>query len=190
SEVSVGDVGATLAGRAVFEHRGVVVGGARGELLAGLRSLAEGVPSEDVVVGAAGAGRTVLVFPGQGSQWDAMARDLYVSAPVFRERLDACARALSVFVEWDLLEVLLTDEGAVLLSRVDVVQPALFAVMVSLAALWRSHGLEPDAVVGHSQGEIAAACVAGALSLEDAARVVALRSQAIGALAGQGGMVS
>src|SRR5262249_48023559 len=91
---------------------------------------------------------------------------------------------------WDLPQVLLTDDGARLLTRVDVVQPALFAVMVSLAALWQSHGLRPAAVLGHSQGEIAAACVAGALSLEDAARVVALRSPAIHALAGQGGMVS
>ncbi|MGW2524623.1 acyltransferase domain-containing protein, partial [Streptomyces sp. NPDC001617] len=115
---------------------------------------------------------------------------LYATAPLFRARLDECADALSAYVDWDLLEVLLTDEGASLLARVDVVQPALFAVMVSLAALWQSHGLRPDAVLGHSQGEIAAACVAGALSLEDAARVVALRSQAIRALGGQGGMVS
>ncbi|WP_037640536.1 acyltransferase domain-containing protein, partial [Streptomyces flavochromogenes] len=143
-----------------------------------------------VVSGSAGSGRTVLVFPGQGSQWGAMARELYASAPVFRDRLEECAKALSAFVEWDLLEVLLSDDGGVLLSRVDVVQPALFAVMVSLAALWGAHGVRPDAVVGHSQGEIAAACVAGALSLEDAARVVALRSQAIRVLAGRGGMVS
>ncbi|MCX5078213.1 type I polyketide synthase [Streptomyces sp. NBC_00424] len=190
SGLSVVDVAATLAGRTAFEHRGVVVGSTREELLAGLSSLAEGVPSDDVVTGVAGVGRTVLVFPGQGSQWGAMARELYASAPVFRARLEECAKALSAFVEWDLLEVLLSDDGGALLSRVDVVQPALFAVMVSLAALWRSHGVRPDAVVGHSQGEIAAACVAGALSLEDAARVVTLRSQAIRALAGRGGMVS
>ncbi|MFJ2652086.1 type I polyketide synthase, partial [Streptomyces sp. NPDC087420] len=190
SGVSVVDVAATLAARSVFEHRGAVVGATRDQLLAGLSCLADGVSAEDVVTGTAGAGNTVLVFPGQGSQWDAMARDLYVTAPVFRARLDECAHALSVYVDWDLLEVLLTDGGAALLTRVDVVQPALFAVMVSLAALWQSQGLRPAAVLGHSQGEIAAACVAGALSLEDAARVVALRSRAIRALAGQGGMVS
>ncbi|MFE5858904.1 type I polyketide synthase, partial [Streptomyces sp. NPDC056500] len=190
SGLSVVDVAETLAGRTAFEHRGVVVGSSREQLVAGLLSLAGGVSVDDVVTGIAGVGKTVLVFPGQGSQWDAMARDLYVSAPVFRARLDECASALSAYVDWDLLEVLLTDDGASLLARVDVVQPALFAVMVSLAALWRFHGLEPDAVVGHSQGEIAAACVAGALSLDDAARVVALRSQAIRAVAGQGGMVS
>ncbi|MDX3532756.1 acyltransferase domain-containing protein, partial [Streptomyces sp. ID05-39B] len=192
SGLSVVDVAATLAGRSAFEHRAVVVGASGEELLAGLGSLARGVPAENVVSGVAGVGKTVLVFPGQGSQWDAMARELYVSAPVFRVRLEECARALSAFVEWDLLEVLLGDgdDGALLLSRVDVVQPALFAVMVSLAALWQSYGLRPDAVVGHSQGEIAAACVAGALSLEDAARVVALRSRVIRVLAGRGGMVS
>ena len=186
----VADVAATLAGRTAFEHRGAVAGASREQLVAGLLSLAEGAPAEGAVAGAAGAGKTVLVFPGQGSQWDAMARELYAAAPPFRARLEECARALSAHADWDLLEVLLTDDGAPLLARVDVVQPALFAVMVSLAALWESHGLKPDAVVGHSQGEIAAACVAGALSLPDAARVVALRSQAIRVLAGRGGMVS
>ncbi|KOX04731.1 acyltransferase domain-containing protein, partial [Streptomyces sp. NRRL B-3648] len=89
--------------------------------------------------------------------------------------------------DWSLVEVLV---GGGSLERVDVVQPALFAVMVALAELWRAHGVEPDAVVGHSQGEIAAAYVAGALSLDDAAKVVALRSKALVALADQGGMVS
>ncbi|KOX26992.1 hypothetical protein ADK67_15035, partial [Saccharothrix sp. NRRL B-16348] len=101
-------------------------------------------------------------FPGQGSQWSGMAVELYGSSPVFRARLDECAAALESFVDWDLLGEL---SGS--LDRVDVVQPALWAVMVSLAELWRSHGVTPDAVVGHSQGEIAAAVVAGALSLED-----------------------
>ncbi|MEV5907031.1 type I polyketide synthase, partial [Streptomyces sp. NPDC052127] len=190
SALSVVDVAATLAARTAFEHRAVVVGATPEQLCAGLTAVAEGLPSDDVVTGVAGAGKAVLVFPGQGSQWDAMARDLYATAPVFRDRLDECAQALSAHVDWDLHQVLLTDEGAGLLARVDVVQPALFAVMVSLAALWEAYGLRPAAVVGHSQGEIAAACVAGALSLEDAARVVTLRSQAIAALAGQGGMVS
>ncbi|MYQ65134.1 acyltransferase domain-containing protein, partial [Streptomyces sp. SID4950] len=91
---------------------------------------------------------------------------------------------------WSLLDVLNGAEGAASLERVDVVQPALWAVMVSLAEVWRAHGVEPAAVVGHSQGEIAAAVVAGGLSLEDGARVVALRSQALRALSGLGGMVS
>uniref|UniRef100_UPI003EBA6A80 acyltransferase domain-containing protein n=1 Tax=Streptomyces sioyaensis TaxID=67364 RepID=UPI003EBA6A80 len=112
------------------------------------------------------------------------------SSPVFAGRLAECAAALEPFTDWSLTGVLRGVEGAPGLDRVDVVQPVLWAVMVSLAEVWRAHGVEPAAVVGHSQGEIAAACVAGALSLEDGARVVALRSKAIRALSGRGGMVS
>ncbi|MEU8385966.1 acyltransferase domain-containing protein, partial [Streptosporangium sp. NPDC048865] len=102
-----------------------------------------------------------------------------------------CAAALEPFVDWSLLEVVRQGEGAPGLERVDVVQPVSFAVMVSLAALWESLGVRPDAVVGHSQGEIAAAVVAGGLSLQDGARVVALRSRLIGErLSGQGVMLS
>ncbi|MEU2027341.1 acyltransferase domain-containing protein, partial [Streptomyces sp. NPDC016469] len=119
-----------------------------------------------------------------------MAAGLYEASPAFRERLEDCARALSVHTDWDLLPVLLEGDPAGLLERVDVIQPALWAVMVSLAEAWRSFGVVPDAVVGHSQGEIAAAVVSGALSLEDGALVVALRSRAIKALAGRGGMLS
>ncbi|MEU4246541.1 SDR family NAD(P)-dependent oxidoreductase, partial [Amycolatopsis sp. NPDC026612] len=154
---------------------------------AGLAALAGDVPAAAVVKGTAAAGKVAMVFPGQGSQWAGMAVDLLAEAPVFAGRMAECAVALSSFVDWSLTDVL---RDAAMLERVDVVQPALFAVMVSLAELWRSYGVEPAAVVGHSQGEIAAAVVSGALSLEDGARVVALRSQAILALAGQGGMVS
>ncbi|NGY63508.1 SDR family NAD(P)-dependent oxidoreductase [Lentzea sp. NEAU-D13] len=116
-----------------------------------------------------------------------MAVELIEQAPVFAERMRECAVALSRWVDWDLFEVVRDAEA---LERVEVVQPALWAVMVSLAGLWRAYGVEPQAVVGHSQGEIAAAVVAGALSLEDGARVVCLRSKAIAGLAGTGGMVS
>ncbi|MER6961904.1 SDR family NAD(P)-dependent oxidoreductase, partial [Streptomyces sp. NPDC000618] len=131
----------------------------------------------------------MLVFPGQGSQWVGMAAELLESSSVFAGRLGECEEALRPFVEWSLTDVLRSelDEW---LGQVDVVQPVLWAVMVSLAELWRSVGVAPAAVVGHSQGEIAAACVAGALSLEDAAKVVALRSRALLELAGAGGMAS
>ncbi|MGW1980597.1 thioester reductase domain-containing protein [Streptomyces sp. NPDC001889] len=134
-------------------------------------------------------GRTVFVFPGQGSQWPGMARELLETSAVFAARIDACEEALRPHVPWSLREVLRGDAaGAAALERLDVVQPALFAVMVSLAELWRAHGVEPAAVVGHSQGEVAAACVAGGLPLEDAARVVALRSRIALKLQGTGGM--
>ncbi|HEX4702339.1 MAG TPA: type I polyketide synthase, partial [Pseudonocardiaceae bacterium] len=174
------DVAYSLATtRSAFEHRAVVVGADADDLRAGLVELANRGVAEPV-------GRTVFVFPGQGSQWTGMALELAETAPVFAGKLAECADALAPFVDWSLL-----DELRGPLDRVDVVQPACWAVMVSLAALWTSYGVRPDAVVGHSQGEIAAACVAGGLSLADGARVVASRSKVIAsALAGRGGMVS
>ncbi|ORV57100.1 type I polyketide synthase [Mycobacterium fragae] len=190
-ELDVADVGWSLAGRSKFEHRAVVLGSDREQLLSGLAELADGLPGVDVVAGSARpAGKTVFVFPGQGSQWLGMGVGLLDTAPVFAEQINACAEAFSEFVDWSLLDVLRGAPGAAGLDRVDVVQPALFAVMVSLAELWRSIGVQPDAVIGHSQGEIAAAYVAGALSLRDAARVVTLRSKLLRELSGRGGMVS
>ncbi|MFF5590073.1 type I polyketide synthase [Streptomyces hygroscopicus] len=192
-ELSVSDVAFSLVtSRSVFEHRGVVTGADRAELLERLGALAGDEVVSGVTRGVADVrGRSVFVFPGQGAQWAGMAVDLLESSPVFAESVSECEAALSAHVDWSLTDVLRGAEGAPGYDRVDVVQPALFAVMVSLARLWRSVGVEPDAVMGHSQGEIAAACVAGALSLQDAAKVVALRSQAIAAgLAGRGGMVS
>ena len=119
-----------------------------------------------------------------------MAVELLDSAPAFADQMRLCEAAFAEFVDWSLLEVVRGDAGSPDLDRVDVVQPVLFAVMVSLAAQWRALGIHPDAVLGHSQGEIAAAYVAGALSLRDAAKVVTLRSKAIGAIAGTGGMVA
>ncbi|WP_308015680.1 SDR family NAD(P)-dependent oxidoreductase, partial [Streptomyces huiliensis] len=186
-------VGWSLAsGRSAFEHRAVVIGDGRQELLAGTRGLATGQPAPGVVSGVASGedDGPVFVFPGQGSQWAGMAVPLLGSSEVFAGRIADCERALAPFVDWSLTDVLRQEPGAPGLDRVDVVQPVLWAVMVSLAALWRSVGVEPVAVVGHSQGEIAAACVAGGLSLEDGARVVALRSRALLEIAGEGGMVS
>ncbi|GGV51717.1 hypothetical protein GCM10010245_81530 [Streptomyces spectabilis] len=185
-------VAGTLAtGRAVLGERAVVVAGTADEALTGLRALARGEHTTGLVTGAGTPGKVVWVFPGQGSQWVGMGRELLDSSPVFAQRVEECAAALERWVDWSLVDVLRGDAEPEFLERVDVVQPASFAVMVGLAAVWASVGVEPDAVLGHSQGEIAAACVAGALSLADAARVVALRSQAIAArLAGRGGMAS
>nr|WP_086821561.1 type I polyketide synthase [Allokutzneria sp. NRRL B-24872] len=192
-DIALGDLAHSLtATRELFEHRGVVVADRPESLLAGLDALAADLPAPGVVSGVVeGSSHVVFVFPGQGSQWAGMALELLETAPAFRAEIEACASALEPFVEWDLLAVLRGEPGAASLERVDVVQPVLFAVNVSLAALWRSYGVQPSAVVGHSQGEIAAAYVAGALSLEDAAWVVALRSQVIAEeLAGKGGMTS
>ncbi|MCX4459084.1 SDR family NAD(P)-dependent oxidoreductase [Streptomyces sp. NBC_01728] len=192
--LSLPDVAATLTHhRTHFEHRAVVRAGDRDDLLTALRALAEGRTDSgtDTVIGPQQimpAGKLAFVFPGQGSQWAGMARDLLDRDPVFADELDRCDGALRPFTTWSVAAVLRGDAGAPPLDRVDVVQPVLFAVMVSLAAVWRARGVRPDAVIGHSQGEVAAACVAGALSLSDAAAVVALRSQALTGLSGTGTM--
>ncbi|MFD9545666.1 acyltransferase domain-containing protein, partial [Streptomyces sp. NPDC060022] len=179
------DVGWSLATtRAALEHRAVVVGESQDELLAALPTAAA---TPRATSAAAGSGGVVFVFPGQGSQWVGMARELWDTSPVFRERLTECETALAPYVDWSLTDVVL-HEGD--LDRVDVVQPVLWAVMVALTEVWRSAGVVPSAVVGHSQGEIAAACVTGRLSLDDAARAVALRAKVLMAVAGEDGMVS
>ncbi|MBB5924560.1 acyl transferase domain-containing protein, partial [Actinoalloteichus hoggarensis] len=178
-DLRAADVAYSLATtRSTFEHRAVAVGRDRAELLAGLDALRQGSPAPGVIAGVADVeGRTVFVFPGQGAQWPGMGVALLDTAPVFRAAIAECERALAPLVDWSLTDVLRGAPGAPGYERIDVVQPALFAVMISLARLWRDRGVHPAAVVGHSQGEIAAAYVAGALSLDDAMKVVVLRSR-------------
>ena len=186
----VADVGWSLASaRGVLEHRGVVVGRDPEEFRAGLACLAGEGSDANVVVGrgVVSSSGVVFVFSGQGGQWPGMAVELLDACPVFTQSLRECDEVLSEFVDWSVEDVL---RDAPALGQVDVVQPVLFAVLVSLARLWESWGVVPAAVVGHSQGEIAAAHIAGALSLQDAARVVALRSKALMALSGKGSMAS
>ncbi|WP_040699565.1 type I polyketide synthase [Nocardia vinacea] len=185
-----------LRHRARLEWRGAVVGRGLADLKAGLAWLAESAPQsvndgDSVVSGRAVSRRVAFVFPGQGSQWLGMGAELLAAGGVFADAIAECEAALAPFVDWSLTAVLRGKPGAASLERVDVVQPVLFAMMVSLARVWRASGVEPAAVLGHSQGEIAAAVVAGGLSLSDGARVVALRSQVVAQeLAGDGGMAS
>ncbi|MFF4180050.1 SDR family NAD(P)-dependent oxidoreductase, partial [Streptomyces sp. NPDC001750] len=174
----VPDIACALATtRAALDRRAVVIGADPATITARLAALAEDDPASDVVRGApAGESRIAFVFPGQGSQWAGMAAELLDGSPVFAAAMADCAEALAPFTDWDLVDTVRERRP---MERVDVVQPALWAIMVSLAEVWRAHGVRPAAVIGHSQGEIAAACVAGALSLSDGARVVALRSRAI-----------
>lgn len=178
-----------LTTRASLDHRAVVVGADRSEMLSGLTAIRSGVPAPNVVTGkSAATGGTVFVFPGQGSQWPGMAAELLDSAPAFADEMRRCDGAFEEFVDWSLFDAVRGDARD--LDQTNVVQPVLFAVMVSLAAQWKSLGVYPDAVIGHSQGEVAAAYVAGALSLREAAKVIAVRSRAVGAIAGAGGMAS
>ncbi|MFD8104676.1 type I polyketide synthase, partial [Nocardia fluminea] len=176
--------------RAALDHRGVVIGRDLTDLRQGLAALADENPTADVVSGWAATGDVAFVFPGQGAQWHGMGKELLASSEVFAARMRECATVMDPISGWSLMDVV-TGEDQSWLTRVDVVQPVSFAVMVSLAAEWESLGVTPHVVVGHSQGEIAAACVAGVLSLADAALIVVRRSRIIGEkLSGRGAMVS
>ncbi|MFW6692539.1 beta-ketoacyl synthase N-terminal-like domain-containing protein [Streptomyces sp. MAR4 CNX-425] len=186
------DTGFTLAaGRRAFPHRAVLTAADADGFAPGLRALAEGRPAAGVVRGearqdAAGPG-PVFLFGGGGSHWAGMGRELLDASPVFAAHIDACEKALAPHVDWSLRDVLRHAEGPAL-ERADVVQPAQWAVAVALAELWRACGVRPAAVVGHSQGEVAAAVVAGGLSLDDGAAVIAHRGAVLHRLAGRGGM--
>ncbi|MFT5685461.1 MAG: acyl transferase domain-containing protein, partial [Myxococcota bacterium] len=180
-------VSTALHRRSVLSHRVCVVGEDRAELMAGLERFArdEADPgwASGVVKRASGA---VFVFPGQGSQWVGMGVELYDSSPVFAAALDEVSIAIESEAGFSVVDVL---HGPVL-SGIDVIQPVLFSVMVALAKWWMHHGIEPVAVIGHSQGEIAAAHIAGILSLQDAARIICRRSTLLTQIAGQGGMTA
>jgi malonyl CoA-acyl carrier protein transacylase len=179
--------GALARVRTSAAHRAVVLAPHRD----GLEAIASGADADTVVRGDEGEpGPTVLVFPGQGTQWPGMGAGLLASSTVFAAAVEDCRDALAPYVDWSLPDVLRAAPGQPPLDRIDVLQPALFSVMVALAALWASYGVVPDAVVGHSQGEVAAAHVAGALSLQDAARVVAVRSRLLRTLGDSGAMLS
>ncbi|WP_413114668.1 type I polyketide synthase [Streptomyces sp. CY1] len=176
--VALPDLGWSLAsGRAALEQRGVVLAADRDGALRGLTALARNTAAPEVIRGTGPAtGHIAFVFPGQGSQWQGMAAELLSSSPAFATRFAECDDALGRHLDWSVTDVIRGADGAPSLDRIEILQPALFAVHVSLAAAWAAAGVEPAAVVGHSQGEIAAAYVAGVLSLEDAARIVVLRS--------------
>ena len=134
------------------------------------------------------ANRVVFVFPGQGSQWLGMGRQLLEREPAFRDAIAACDTAIRQETGWSVIEQLVADEASSRLREIDVVQPVLFSIEVALAALWRSWGIEPDAVVGHSMGEVAAAHVAGVLTHEQAAQIICRRSRLLLRTSGKGAM--
>lgn len=190
-DVSPLDVAWSLVStRTVFEHRAVVVGGDRPALARGLSALAAGESSPDVAVGRAmSLGKKVFVFPGQGSQWLGMGRQLYNRFDVFARAFDAAAAAVDAQLRLPLREVMWGADPELLRST-EFAQPALFVLGIALAALWRSFGVAPDVVMGHSVGEVTAACVAGVLSLTDASHMVAARGRLMAGLPAGGVMVA
>ncbi|MEV6095419.1 type I polyketide synthase [Nocardia sp. NPDC051981] len=187
-------ISAALAGRApALPLRSAVLGASPREVAAALRRHADDPAAElpFVLTGRAHeVGRTAFVFPGQGSQWHGLSAALYGQDPAFTETIDACAAALRPYVDWDPVAVLSGAAGPGWLDHVDQVQPVLWALSLGIAAGWRRAGIVPDVVIGHSQGEIAAATVAGLLSLDDAALIVSRRSALLRSVAGTGRMLA
>lgn len=193
---SVGHAAELCAGAALrrshHDHRLAVTGRDASALVEQLDAFLNGDDLRGLAVGRRDENRTdllVFVCPGQGSQWPGMARGLMASEPAFRAVIDRCASAFEAHVDWSLHEQL--DSGTSAgrsIDEIDVIQPVLFAIQVALAELWRERGVRPDAVVGHSMGEVAAAHIAGILTLESAARVICVRSALLRRIAGDGAM--
>jgi acyl transferase domain-containing protein/surfactin synthase thioesterase subunit/acyl carrier protein len=134
--------------------------------------------------------KIVMVFPGQGSQWPGMGKELFEREPVFRTSIDECDEAFKSYTDWSLIEQLFASPENSLMERIDVIQPVIFAIQISLARLWMSWGIKPHAVVGHSMGEVAAAFISGALSLDHAARIICTRSRLMRTVSGKGGTMA
>lgn len=181
---------ATALCKPEFDHRHLFTGNNRVELLDSLHQFiadeSEVVPGNPVEVNP----KIVFVFPGQGGQWLGMGRQLLQQEVVFRTSIEASDRAFRKYTDWSLLEQLNATEATSRLKEIDVIQPAIFAMQIALAQLWKAWGIVPQAVVGHSMGEVAAAHMAGILTLDDAARIICTRSLLMKTVSGKGGAMA
>ncbi|MDA2804777.1 type I polyketide synthase [Nocardiopsis suaedae] len=188
------DVGYTRSRRrAHFEHRAAVVASTPAEAAERLAALARGEPGPGAVTGQAPSGeppRTAFVCSGMGPQWWAMGRRLIETEPVFRAAVERCDAELRTFTDRSLMAELCADEGSSRMAETEVAQPANFALQVGLAELWRSWGVVPEAVLGHSTGEVAAQYLAGVLGFEDAVKVTYHRSSLQQRATGAGRMLA
>ncbi|MBK8254809.1 MAG: SDR family NAD(P)-dependent oxidoreductase [Polyangiaceae bacterium] len=192
SAASLRDIVSTAArGRDHLRCRAAFVGNSKHQLALNLAAFARGEPGEFTSKGQSPVGgppSIVFVLPGQGSQWVGMGRQLFATEPAFRRALETCDKAISAEAGFSVIQEMAANEGESRLSEIDVVQPMLFAMEVALGELWKSWGITPDAVVGHSMGETAAAYLAGILTMEDAAKVICRRSKLLRKVRGQGAM--
>ncbi|MGX1881810.1 SDR family NAD(P)-dependent oxidoreductase [Streptomyces sp. NPDC055287] len=194
-DTALTDLAGTLAWRRDhFPFRAAFVAERREELRTSLTAFTDSGQETDIAGVVRGRavphGRTAFVFPGQGSQWSAMGRELYRDSPLFADVVRRCRAALAPHVDWDLLGMFDGTAGDEWTTRIDMLQPTLWAMSLGLAELWRACGVEPDVVLGHSQGEITAATAAGILSYEDAALVMARRSAIARRTSGHGRMLA
>jgi acyl transferase domain-containing protein/acyl carrier protein len=179
--------------RTHHDYRLAVTGRSVEELATRLHAHTVGRTYWQVAAGRAVSGRrtsAVFVFSGQGPQWWGMGRELFATDPVYRARVQEISDLMAATAGWSLVEELHQEEGRSRLDRTEIAQPAIFALQIGLAAVWDARGVVPSAVVGHSVGEVAAACVAGALSLETAVRVVLRRGALMQRAEGGGKMVA
>ncbi|MDN3658658.1 SDR family NAD(P)-dependent oxidoreductase [Ferruginibacter paludis] len=178
--------------RSEYDYRLAAIGHSRKELCASLESFLRGEQAPFLFHGSMVPNRQprlVFVFPGQGGQWCGMGRELLQQEPVFYKTIERIDQAMQAYCTWSLMNELRSEQSESRLDEIDVVQPMLFAIQVALAGLWQSWGIKPDAVVGHSMGEVAAAHVAGILNLEDATRIICRRSQLLKQMRGLGSML-
>jgi acyl transferase domain-containing protein/acyl carrier protein len=179
--------------RAHHEHRLAVITKSRTDASQALNEYLKGIRRPDIVSNYADfthQPRLVFVFPGQGSQWLGMGRDLFEHVPVFRESILRFDRSMQSLTDWSISEQLSLDpsDNNYRMDRIDVIQPVLLAIEIGLAELWMSWGVQPDAVIGHSMGEIGAAYISGVFDIQKTARLVCLRSRLLKQISGQGAM--
>src|SRR3954453_14617544 len=194
SRASLPDIGYTASlRRGHHDHRLTVVAQSTADLAEQLEAFVAGESRRHMASGRSVPGRDrklAFVFSGMGPQWWAMGRQLLQDEPVFRDKIKQCDELLRQHAEWSLWDELTADEECSRINQTHIAQPGIFALQVGLATLWRSWGVEPAAIVGHSVGEVAAAHVAGVLDLEDPVRLIFHRSRLQHRTAGQGAMLA